>query len=285
MPQIELVPVPLYQPNQPYNNDQDNIPIQGLIDRILLVNSQVDIDADVLRTAVGSVGSLAARLAASLNDDGSLKTAAVDAAEHSIAHHIDGSVVISGVPYSYVRMTAEERAKLALVDNQATDLTLKVEIEGTTPSNVSNLSVIDIDEVVFQGGQVVLRGSDAITWRLDDDGALLADTTFPAAARHRHYYDVTPTHQNTLSPDYTNYKVLYAYKEGTMRVYVNGVRLSSSAEVMVPTIFGSEGPTWVPLMFTEDTASSGVVSSGKFSLSDSITSSEDIRVDYDALYS
>lgn len=285
MPQIELVPVELYQPNQPYNHDQDNIPIQGLIDRILLVNSQVDIDADVLRTAVGSVGSLAARLAASLNDDGSLKTAAVDAAEHNIAHHIDGSITISGVPYSYVRMTAEERAKLSLVSDDATDFTLKVEIEGTTPSNISNLSTIDIDEVVFQGGQVVLRGSDAIKWRLDDDGALLADTTFPAAARHRHYYDVTPTHQNTLSPDYQSYKVIYAYKEGTMRVFVNGVRLSQSSEVMVPTTFGDEGPTWVPLKFTEDTATGGVVTSGKFVLSDNITSSEDIRVDYDALYS
>lgn len=285
MPQIELVPVPLYQPNQPYNHDQDNIPIQGLIDRILLVNSQVDIDADVLRSAVGSVGSLAARLAASLNDDGSLKMTAVDATEHNIAHHIDGSVTISGVPYSYVRMTAEERAKLALVDNNATDLMIKVEIEGTTPSNISNISSVDVDEVVFQGGTVTLRASDAIKWRIDDDGALLADTTFPAAARHRHYYDVTPTHQNTLSPDYTNYKVIYAYKEGTMRVYVNGIKLSQSTEVMVPTIYGAEGPTWIPLKFTEDTATSGVVTSGKFSLSTSITSSEDIRVDYDALYS
>jgi hypothetical protein len=285
MPQIELVPVPLYQPNQPYNHDQDNIPIQALIDRILLVNSQVDIDANVLRSAIGSVGSLAARLAASLNEDGSLKTAAVNAAEHNIAHHIDGSVTISGVPYSYVRMTAEERAKLALIDNEATDLMIRVEIEGPTPSNISNLSTVNIDEVVFQGGTVTLRASDAIKWRLDDDGALLADTTFPAAARHRHYYDVTPAHQNTLSPDYKNYKVLYAYKESTMRVYVNGVRLSKSNEVMVPTIYGTEGPTWVPLKFTEDTATSGVVTSGKFSLSASITASEDIRVDYDALYS
>lgn len=285
MPQIELVPVPLYQPNQPYNSETDNIPIQGLIDRILLVNSQVDIDADVLRSAIGSVGSLAARLAASLNDDGSIKTAAVDATEHNIAHHIDGSVVISGTPYSYVRMTAEERSKLDLIADDATDFTLKVELEGSTPSNISNLSVIDVDEVVFQGGQVTLRGSDAITWRLDDDGALLADTTFPAAARHRHYYDVNPTHADTISPDYTNYKVIYAYKEGSMRVYVNGVRLSQSVEIMVPTVYGSEGPTWVPLQFTEDTATDGVVTSGNFTLSDSITSSEDIRVDYDALYS
>jgi hypothetical protein len=285
MPQIELVPVPLYTGNQPYNHDQDNIPIQALIDRILLVNSQVDIDADVLRRSLGTVGSLAARLAASLNDDGSLKTAAVDAAEHNIAHHVDGSVIISGTPFSYVRMTAEERAKLAQVDDNATDLMLRVEVDGNTPSNVSNLSVVDIDEVVYQGGTVTLRGSDAIKWRIDNDGALLADTTFPAAARHRHYYDVTPTHQNTLSPDYKSYKVLYPYKEGSMRVYVNGTRLSQSTEIMVPTVYGAEGPTWIPLKFTEDTAVSGVVTTGKFVLSASITASEDIRVDYDALYS
>jgi hypothetical protein len=238
-----------------------------------------------LRQSIGTVGSLAARLAASLNDDGSLKTTAVDNAEHNIAHHVDGSVVISGITYDYVRMTAEERAKLELIDDQANDLTLRVEIEGNTPSNVSNISVIDIDEVLFQGGEVTLRASDAITWRIDDDGALIADTTFPTAARHRHYYDVSPTHQNTLSPDYQNYKVTYAYKEGSMRVYINGARLSQTVEIMVPTVYSEDGPTWVPLMFSEDTASGGVVSSGKFSLSDNITASEDIRVDYDALYS
>jgi hypothetical protein len=284
LPSIELVDVPLYQANQPYNHVEDNIPIQGLIDRILLVNNQVDIDATTLRDAIGSVGSLAARLAASLNDDGSLKANAVDNTAHNIAEHSDGVIVISDISYSYVRMTAEERSKLALVSDDATNLTLKVEITGGTPSNISNLSVVDIDEVVFQGGQIALRGSDAITWRLDVDGALIADTTFPAAARHRHYYDVTPTHQNALSPDYQSYKVAYPYKEASMRVFVNGVRLSTSVEVMVPTIFGASGPTWVPLKFTEDTATSGSVIGGKFSLSDSITSSEDIRVDFDALY-
>jgi hypothetical protein len=70
-----------------------------------------------------------------------------------------------------------------------------------------------------------------------------------------------------------------------MRVYVNGIRLSQSIEIMVPTIFGDDGPTWIPLKYTEDTATSGIVTSGKFSLSTSITSSVDIRVDYDVLYS
>jgi hypothetical protein len=285
VPQIELVPVQLHQPTEPYNHQTDNIPLQGLIDRILLVNSQVDVDANVLRSAVGSVGSLAARLAASLNDDGSLKTAAVDAAEHNIAHHIDGSITISGVPISYVRMLASERAKLSLIDDQATDLTLLVDVQGTIPSNISDISAVTVDEVSFVGGQVHLKASDAITWRIDDTGALIADTTFPAAARHRHYYDVTPTHQNTISPDYKNYKVVYAYKEGSIRVYVNGIRLTKDVETYVPTSFGSSGPTWLGYKYTEDTASGGVVSSGKFSLSAAITAVDDIRVDFDALYS
>lgn len=285
MPEIENIPVPLYQPNQPYNHQIDNIPIQALIDRILAVNSQVDIDADVLRSAVGSVGSLAARLAASLNDDGSLTTASVNATEHNIAHHTDGSVVISGVTYSYVRMTAEERSKLSLIDDDANYLAIKVEVGSSIPSNVSNISVVNISEVLYTTGTVTFRGSDAITWRVDDDGAVLAETTFPAAARHRHYYDVTPTHQNVLSPDYKKYKVLYAYKAETMRVYINGVRLSQSVDTLVPTSFSASGPEWNPYSFTEDTASGGVVSSGKFTLSDNITSSDDIRVDFDALYS
>lgn len=285
MPDIELVPVPLYQPTQPYNYQQDNIPIQGLIDRILLVNSQVDIDASVLRAAVGTVGSLAARLAASLNDDGSLKTAAVDAAEHNIAHHTDGTVVISGISYSYVRMTAEERAKLSQIDDDATDITLLVDVTGSIPSFISAISTATVEEVSFTGGQIHLKASDAITWRIDTDGGILADTTFPAAARHRHYYDTTPLHQNSGSPNYKDYKVIYAYKQSTIRVYINGIYLTQGVENMVPTVFGSSGPTWVPYTYTEDAATGGVVTTGGFSLSDHITASDVIRVDYDALYS
>ena len=285
MPNIEIVPVPLYQSNQPYNFQNDNIPIQGLIDRILLVNSQVYIDANVLRDAVGSVGSLAARLAASLNDDGSLKTSSVNNAEHNIAHHVDGSIVVSGVTYDYVRMTATERSKLELIEDTANYLTLKFEVGSSIPSNISNISVVNISEVVYTSGEVLFKESDAIKWRVDEAGAILADTTFPSAARHRHYYDIIPTHQNVLSPDYKSYKVVYAYKAETMRVYINGVRISQNMETLVPTSFSSSGPRWTPYSFTEDTASSGIVSSGKFTLSSSITSSDDIIVDFDASYS
>lgn len=255
-----------------------------MIDRILLVNSQVDIDADVLRRSLGTVGSLAARLAASLNDDGSLKTAAVDAADHNIADHTDGSVIVGGVPISYVRMLADERTKLEGIADGANDLTVLIDVSGSIPSNISAISTVTSEEISFTSGQIHLKGSDSITWRIDTDGGLFADTTFPTAARHRHYYDITPSFLDPISPNYKDYKVVYAYKEGSMRVYINGVRLSQTTEVLVPTSFGMSGPSWVPLSYTEDVAVNGSVPTGIFSLSDNITASDDIRVDFDALY-
>src|SRR6185437_2974379 len=137
MPQIELVPVPLYQPNQPYNSQIDNLPIQGLISQILLVNSQVDIDASILTDAQGTQGTLANRLAKSINPDGTLVTSAIDEAQHNIAQHTDGSVIVNGVPVSYVRMLLDERAKLTNVASGATNLEILVTVSNTTtPSNL-----------------------------------------------------------------------------------------------------------------------------------------------------
>jgi hypothetical protein len=286
MPRIELINVPLYQPNDPYNHQVDNLPIKAILDRLDLVNSQVDVNSEILRESVGTVGSLAARLAASLNDDGSLKANAINEADHNIARHSDGSIIVDGNEISYVRMLQEERNKLDLIESEANNLTFLFELDGSVPSGlsgISNISTNYIDEVSFTNGQIKLKNSDAISWRLEVDGGITANISFPPEVKHKHYYDVTPIQQNIVSPDYKNYKVIYGYKEGSLRVFINGVRISRFNEVYVPTSFGPSGPDWIPYSYTEDTSVNGIVTSGRFSLSESITASDEIRVDFDIL--
>lgn len=289
MPQIELVPVQLYQGTEPYNSDIDNRPLQELIDRILLVNSQVDIDANILRQSIGSAGTLAQRLAKSLNDDGSLKTVAIDNANHNIANHTDGSIVISGVPHSYVRMTVEERAKLSLVAEEATSLQIMFDLDSIPSAIPSNISVVSNVDVVFDNELLHFKQSDSITWRIDSAGGIYADTNFPDSVRHNHFYDFTPVNQNLITPDYTNYKVTSVgtpYKEGTLRVYINGMRLSQSNSVYIPFNFTISGPSWELISYTENTADiDGIVQNGQFSLSIAITASDIIRVDFDTQFS
>ncbi len=297
MPQIELIPVPLYQPTQPYNSQIDNVPIQALIDRILLVNAQVDVDARILTDSIGTQGTLANRLAQSINDDGSLKTAAIDAAEHNIAHHTDGSIIVNDVEISYVRMLLDERAKLDLIASGATSLSILVDVGNNIPSGLpSQISVIGISEVEYDNEVLHFKASDSIYWTIEQDGSIKANTTFPATVRHLHNYDIVPVHQNLLSPDYKNYVVTSTgtpYRSGSLRVYINGIRLTQSDNVTpgkaphgnyVPTNIGSGTPTWMTYTYSEDTAYSGVVSSGKFSLSNPITASDVITVDFDMLY-
>lgn len=288
MPQIELVPVPLYQPNDPYNHEIDNLPIKGLIDRILLVNSQVDIDANILRQSIGSAGTLAARLAKAHNDDGSLKSSAVNDANHNIAYHTDGQITISGVTYDYVRMTAAERAKLSLVAENATNLSIMFDLDMVPSSIPSNISVLSVTDVMFDNDLLRFKKSDSISWRIDETGSILAETSFPVSVRHNHFYDLTPTHKTPSTPDYKNYKVTSIgtpYKEQTLRVYVNGVRLSRSETVYVPYNFTGTGPSWKLIKFAEATATDGIVTSGEFSLSTAITATDIIRIDFDTQYS
>jgi hypothetical protein len=299
VPNIDLVPVPLYQPNNPYNSEIDNLPIRGLIDRILLVNSQVDIDATILSYAQGTQGSLSNRLSQSINADGTLKTSAIDAAQHNIAEHTDGSIIVNGTPISYVRMLLDERAKLAWVAPGATNLEILVTLNNPTPSGLpSQISMIGISEIEYTSGVMQLKPSDSIYWAVDSDGSLTANTNFPSTVRHLHNYDIVPVPQNLLSPDYKNYIVTSTatqYRSGSLRVYINGIRLTKSSNVTpgkaprgnyVPTGFDVGSPIWLTYTYTEDTASldDGVITSGKFSLSNSITENDVITVDFDMLY-
>jgi hypothetical protein len=268
-----------------------------LIDRVLLVNAQVDVDATILQSAQGTAGTLANRLAQALNADGTLRTSAVDDTEHNIAHHTDGSVVVGLSTINYVRMLLDERAKLSGIAAGANNLTVRVNLNNPVPSGLpSQISVIGVSEIEFVDGEMILKPSDSIYWSVDMAGAIKANTTFPATVRHLHNYDLVPVHENLISPDYQNYVVTStatAYRAGSLRVYINGIRLTQSGNITpgkaprgnyVPTAFTSDTPTWLTFTYTEDTDTDGIVESGKFVLSNPITADDVINVDFDTLY-
>lgn len=255
MPNIELIPVPLYSALQPYHYDYDNLPVKALMTRMELVNSAVDINGDILRNAVGSAGSLSARLNQSINPDGSLKSDAIDEELHAIGAHTDGEW--EGV--DYVRMLATERAKMSTVADNATDMRLSFE----TISNV----------VLFEQGPIAFEASSSIKWQVVAPSVVKAHMVFPSSAAHRHYYNITPQDEG-LTPDFQNYKVGYpTFISGSLRVYINGVRLTDDDEVYVPGPLVSSA--WALNSFTPDPEN------GTFSLLTAITSGDVIRIDFD----
>jgi len=242
VPNLDSVPIPRYEPLQPYHHYYDNLPIDGISTQIFLVNAQVDLNQNNIEESVGSAGSLANRLNQSIELDGSLKTIAIDEALHSIGEHIDDDV--------YVRMTDAERSKLSLVDSAATNLSIQVDTISTT--------------LVWPDAGTVfaLADSDTIAWRIES-GEVFADTTFAKSLITVNHYDITPVHVS----GYTIYKtssVNTAYTSGSLRVYLNGLRLTKS-----PTMIGG-------YYYTETDPSTG-----KFTLSKAITVSDVLRIDFD----
>jgi hypothetical protein len=260
-----LIPVREYQPLDPYHHIADNGPIKDIEVNLDLINNVLDIAVSSLADSIGSQPTLAARLDQSLNSDGTLKISAVDQVLHSIEEHTDTD--------DFVRMTTSERDKLAEIADGATDVTLTFEAES----------------VVYDSGTVKFNDSDSVLWRIETDG-VYADVAFPLTSRHRHYYDIKPTPLDPDNPDYQNYtttSVTTAYVEGSLRVYVNGVRISkldvdvgAPPDNSFPRISG-QSATWVSLNYEEDTATSGIVTSGQFTLSDPILSTDRITVDFD----
>lgn len=258
MPQINLIPEVLYEPNQPYHYLYDNLPLKNILARISLVNIQTDKNSSMLLGTAGSTGSLSGRLNVSIEEDGSLNSEAVNTSLHNIAYHTDGEK--DGV--EYVRMKASERAKLALMDSEANILTLQVNDEGPVAS-----------------GNVEFRNSNSIVFDLQSPNVVKAYSAFPAEAAHRHVYGLLPTHQNPSSPDWKSFlttSIGTAFIEGSLRVYINGVRIGSGT--YVPIFSGSSTPSsWV--LFS---VSSQNYTTGEFVLNSAIPQSgNSIIIDFD----
>lgn len=265
MPNINSIPEVLYEPNQPYHYHYDNIPLRNILTRIGLVNIQVDTNSDIIRGAAGTAGTIDARLNSSLEADGSLKTSAVDSTVHGIGNHTDGTGP-DGI--EYVRMTADERAKLGLVQSEANRLV--VEIEDSYPTVGGAVTLSD--------GTVRLKGSSTIFFDFEAPDVVRAHSVFPPDTAHRHHYALQPEHQNPSSPNYKNFKttsVNTPYDEGSLRVYVNGVRLYSTS-VPVPNQAGSSfTPTYIASESNAD---------GSFELNRAIDSGDLIRIDFDEIF-
>ena len=258
MPQINLIPVPLYDPMHPYHWEYDNLPLNNLIDRQGLINSAVDINTDILRGTAGNQGSLSNRLNQSIDEDGSLKSTAIDDAGHNIGAHMDGEY--SGT--SYVRMLLTERDKLDLVADEATNLSVQIE----TPSAV----------VLFDDGIVNFEPSTGIEWQVISPNKIRANLTFATSAIHQHYYNREPVDKNTITPDHINYKVNSVgtpFINGSLRVVINGVEINDTVEVYVPGDLLTD--PWQLIKYTPD------ATNGEFSLSTAITSDDVIRIHYD----
>ena len=275
MPDLNQLPVPEYNADQPYHWEYDNLPLKVLADRDLIINNEVDNLAEILRNTAGTQGTLSNRLNQSIAPDGNLIPEAVDQSAHNIAEHSDGSKTVGSIeladyvalgfpslinPVEFVRMLSSERDKLKFVANEATNLTISFE-------TISNI-------VLFEEGEVEVVSSDSIKWEVEAPNKVKAVLAISTDFAHRHYYDITPV-VLPINPLNKFFKVTSnstPYIENSLRVYLNGIRLNKEYSVYYPS---NPVVTWTLNSFTED------ASNGLFTLTNPITISDIIQIDFD----
>jgi hypothetical protein len=272
VPDLNKLPVPHYAGNQPYHWEYDNVPLDQLALRDQIISNEVDVQGRVLQDAIGTQGTLANRLNQSINPDGTLKESAVDQTMHNVAEHTDGSRTVDqselayytstlgyasvSNPVPFVRMLQHERDKLALIADEATNMPIQVE----TPSNI----------VLFEQGPVHFAPSDSIQWQVVAPNQVKAVLGVSIEFAHIHYYDIEP-----ITSDYLNFKVTTTntpYIDGSLRVYVNGVRLSSEVAVYAPS---NPIGTWTLRQFTPSPMT------GTFTLNTPLAPTDLILIDFD----
>ena len=279
MPDINNISVPRYQPSQPYHYVYDNLPIDALVAREDLINTAVDANTAAIAATYGTAGSLAGRLDQCLELNGDLKTAAVDTSLHNIGAHTDGSFTVdSGElsayqadyplvtnPVPFVRMLQAEREKLALIDDEAKNIT--IDFPDATPSPLS-----------FDNGIISFEDSTTITWTSTGGQAVRADVVSSLANAHQHYDNIVPA-SVSLTPDYQNYYTAsptpITFTAGSLKVYINGVRVPSSPTpaIYIPT--ADPLTSWTLNQFTENGTPNG------FSLLNPITANDIIVIDFE----
>jgi hypothetical protein len=270
MADLSVLPVNLQTPLNPYHWEYDNIPLKNLRDRDTLINNELERNTRILKDAAGDQGDVANRLAQFVDESGNLLVEAVDLTSHNIAEHEDGTKELTieeldaydalgytlENPVEFVRMLQAERDKLSFIVDEANKMQISVE----TPSAIAT----------FENGPITFEGSTTISWDVVGN-AIKPVLVAPPESIHRHYYEVTPTTEDYLTFDVT--AVAAQFIEGTLRVFINGVRLSSSFEIYVPGSLTTD--VWTLNSFTEDAAN------GTFVLTRAITSSDLIFVDFD----
>ena len=264
MPNINSIPEVLYQPNQPYHYYYDNLPLKNILTRVDLINIQVDYNTDLIRGCSGTAGSLSNRLDHSLNQDGSLKTTSVDEVGHNIANHTDG---IDENGESYVRMKESERAKLNEISSSANNFSIQIEdLEGNYKLPTESNDVLRI------------VNSSTIQFDFQAPNVLTAHSVYPPEFAHKHNYDLSPAYDNPSAPSYQSFKTTALetpFVEGSLKVYVNGIRITNSA-VAVPN---SDATTWTSTFVeTQDHQA------GTFQLNRALSNTDVVRIDFDESY-
>lgn len=257
MPRIELIPEVLYGPLDPIHWEIDNLPLKSILRRQNLINLSLDNVLAQMREAIGTQGSLSNRLNQSINDDGSLKSSAVDHTMHSIEQHSDSDL--------YVRMTREESEKLANISEEANNVGLEIFTD-------------DDNFIQFNNGLLKIKPSTTIVPSFEAPDVVRFNISFPSEAAHQHYYGLVPIDLNGVDPDLKNFKVANtelstAFIEGSLRVYVNGVRIFEDVEVYVPGSMVDNA--WTLMSFTSDSTN------GTFELSSALSADDVIRIDFD----
>jgi hypothetical protein len=272
MPDLSKLPVPEYTAGQPYHWEYDNLPLQVLAERDYVINGEVDRQSDILNNAAGTQGTVSNRLNQSIDENGNLLPTAVDQALHNVAEHTDGSKTVSddelntyvttlgysevSNPVPFVRMLQAERDRLALVADGATNLTLQVD----TPSNI----------VMLTEGPVVLAQSDTVAWQVTAPNIVSAVLTIGTTFAHRHYYDLEPYTTDNINFDVTS--IPTPYVEGSLRVYINGFRISSQDSIYYPS---NPIGTWRLNKVTPNNVD------GTFTLDSAISNDDIITIDFD----
>lgn len=257
MPRIELIPEVLYNPQDPIHWEIDNLPLKAILRRQNLINLALDNVIEQIRDGIGTQGSLANRLNQSLQPDGGLKTSSIDEANHSIEHHVDSD--------NYVRMTRQESEKLSSVADNATNLGLEVYTNSTT-------------FIEFNNGVLRIKPSSTISPVFEAPDVLKFNLSFPSTSLHEHYYGLIPIDYDQVNPDLKNFKVnstdpATAFIQGSLRIYINGVRIFENYEVYVPGPLVDDA--WTLMSFTSNP------SEGAFELSSAISPEDIIRIDFD----
>ena len=270
--------IPKYQPDQPYHYTYDNIPLDTINTRELILGTQLDVLAGQILGAAGSSSTLTARLNQSLEQNGYLKTSAIDSALHSIAYHTDGVINVDAAvltdlqtifptisnPVSYVKMLEYERDKLSLIADQANNIFVSVQ----TPSGVVTLS----------SGIAAFKNSSTINWTVETGQIVKAEVVTALSNPHQHYDNVIPQHAD-LNPSSPTYYKNYltgsptAFRANSLKVFINGTRIFPNSLVYFPSY--SATPLYTQNKFTENLNGLG------FSLLNAITGADIMVIDYE----
>lgn len=259
MPRIGLITPVYHVPSNPYHADYDNLPLRNIVERQNLINNAVDNLTELMQEGKGTQGSIANRIAQSIDENGDLIPGSMDSSMHSVGAHTDG--IWDGT--NYVRMQEVERVKLDAISDGATALSIKFDTISTT--------------VTFSDETVYFQNSDCVSWNVVAPNTIQALTAFPSTAAHQHFYDIIPTAENIALPDYINYVAPVAFIDGSLRVFVNGIRVPDTSVGAVYVYNAATGPSgsWALTSFT------AVPLSGTFALSRALSSSDTILIDFD----